>query len=63
MNSIDKYISYTVLHNTVTILLGYLFRPNIQAIIRPTQCLELNEKKIQEKMYKYNASKTNIFID
>ena len=35
---VNQYIYHTVLHNTVTLLLGHHLRPLGQDTIRPTQC-------------------------
>jgi len=39
------------LHNTVTRLLGYYFRPNSQAIVRPALCQESCEQPYKNLIY------------
>ena len=50
---INKYVQNTVLHNTVTILSSYKFRPVSQVIIRPIQCPELHKNTHTKALYLY----------
>jgi hypothetical protein len=47
----NKYIYCIVLHNTVTLLLGFYFGPNIQASSDLHKCLELSEITVQKSLY------------